>query len=274
MSGELLQVYFTQYISFKPVRKSFTYARKASKMIMNVRIPSIFVDTKVVIDLPTANPRPVNGAKHRSKAGKPRTNLASKARKPRTGSASKAHRQRAKSPLHPLSFRLPGKKKAGKRTRRKNTNARVLGLLWLLPVGIPMMWQRSCTWRRGVKIAVTGVAAALVLALLILPFPTSNRGLAGGVEMVSGENEVEVYGPELPSYIVPGYVSESTDSIIVDTVENTVHYVYAADGAKCYHEYECKFAFASSQRLTVYEAYYLGYKPCPRCNPPKYDGRI
>ncbi|MBR2700293.1 MAG: hypothetical protein IKE76_17060, partial [Clostridia bacterium] len=63
---------------------------------------------------------------------------------------------------------------------------------------------------------------------------------------------------------------ENTSSIIVDQVANDVHYVYAADGAECYHEYECKFAFASSQRLTVYEAYHLGFKPCGRCNPPVY----
>ena len=30
-------------------------------------------------------------------------------------------------------------------------------------------------------------------------------------------------------------------------------------------------AFDSSQRLTVYEAYYLGFEPCGRCKPPIYD---
>ena len=80
-----------------------------------------------------------------------------------------------------------------------------------------------------------------------------------------------VYGPALPALIVQGYTRENTGSIIVDQVANDVHYVYAADGAECYHEYKCKFAFASSQRLTVYEAYYLGFRPCGRCKPPIYD---
>jgi hypothetical protein len=82
---------------------------------------------------------------------------------------------------------------------------------------------------------------------------------------------VEVYGPDLPSFIVPGYTREQTDSIIVPAVESDVHYVYAADNARCYHEYKCKFAYASSQRLTVFEAYYLGFEPCNRCKPPIYD---
>ena len=93
----------------------------------------------------------------------------------------------------------------------------------------------------------------------------------GGVQLVTNRPEVEVYGPDLPSFIVPGYTSEQTSSIIVPAVENDVHYVYAADGAKCYHEYKCKFAYASSQRLTPYEAYYLGFTPCNRCEPPIFD---
>ena len=54
-------------------------------------------------------------------------------------------------------------------------------------------------------------------------------------------------------------------------LETDYEVFYAADGAECYHEYKCKFAFASSQRLTTYEAYYLGFKPCNRCKPPIYD---
>ena len=88
---------------------------------------------------------------------------------------------------------------------------------------------------------------------------------------MTNKPEVEVYGPDLPNFIVPGYTNDQTESIIVPGVENDVHYVYAADGAECYHEYKCKFAFASSQRLTTYEAYYLGFKPCNRCKPPIYD---
>lgn len=250
-----------------------------------MRISSIYVDAKVVIFLPTTKARPASKRPSDAKNKAPKRKPAAAARRP---SAARVTAHGRKKPARKAGLKrlrgLPilgkGRTAASKQAPRKNkkrmsaANRRVLSLIWLLPVGIPMMWQRSCTWKRGVKIGVTAAAAALVLALLIFPFPTSNRDLTGGVQLVNNVSDVEVYGPDLPTYIVPGYVDESAESIIVDAVENTVHYVYAADGAKCYHEYECKFAFASSQRLTVYEAYYLGFEPCKRCNPPKYDGKI
>ena len=163
-------------------------------------------------------------------------------------------------------------KPAAKKPRAKrplnHENLKTALWLWCFPVGLALMWRRSCTWHKAVKAGITALMAAILVAVFVIPTP--NRDVSGGVELVSGSPEVEVYGPELPSFIVPGYVNEQTESIIVPAVESSVHYVYAADGAECYHEYNCKFAFASSQRLTVYEAYHLGFRPCGRCNPPVY----
>ena len=153
--------------------------------------------------------------------------------------------------------------------RRSNTNIKTALWMWFFPVGITLMWRRSCTWPKAVKAGLTCVMMALVIAVIALPAPART---SGGIELVGGHPEVEVYGPELPKNIVSGYTNDTTQSIIVPVEENNIHYVYAADGAECYHEYECKFAYASSQRLTVYEAYYLGFKPCGRCNPPVYTG--
>ena len=176
--------------------------------------------------------------------------------------------------------KLPGKKPKN-RAAKAEKNARPAkarnwfnrrAALWMLfpPVGLTLMWRRSCTWPKAVKGAVTLVMAAALIAVFAIPAPQIDSSVAG-VSMVSSRPEVEVYGPELPSFIVPGYTNEQNDSILVTAEKSDVHYVYAADGAKCYHEYRCKFAFASSQRLTVYEAYYLGFKPCGRCKPPLYD---
>lgn len=154
--------------------------------------------------------------------------------------------------------------------KKKNINLKAF--IWLVlffPAGITLMWRNACTWPKGVKFAVSGIVAAAMITIFILPAPTSN--LSGGITLVGARPEVEVYGPELPSAIVTGYTRQNTDSIIVTDAQNDVHYVYAADGASCYHEYECKFAYASSQRLTVYEAYFLGFEPCGLCKPPEYQ---
>ncbi len=171
------------------------------------------------------------------------------------------------------SMALQRAKAAKPRARRLRLrdNPSLKTALWLLfpPVGLTMMWRRSCRWHPAVKAGISVMMAAILAAVLIIPAPANTAN--GGVELVTSRPEVEVYGPDLPSFIVPGYTNDQTDSIIVPAVESDVHYVYAADGAKCYHEYKCKFAYASSQRLTVYEAYYLGFQPCNRCKPPIYD---
>lgn len=166
---------------------------------------------------------------------------------------------------------LPTVKRKARKPRRpiNSENVKTALWLWCFPVGLSKMWRGSCTWPKGVKIGLTAAMAAVLAAIFAIPTPTADR-YTTGVQIVADKPEVEVYGPALPNLIVQGYTRENTGSIIVDEVSNDVHYVYAADDADCYHEYECKFAFASSQRLTVYEAYHLGFKPCGRCNPPVY----
>ena len=198
---------------------------------------------------------------------KPDSRNDSRRRAPARGAAAQgAARGQNHIKSHPPKPRKPRKPRV---PLRDNENLKTA--LWLLvpPVGLSRMWRHSCTWHPAVKACISVAMAAVLVAVLIAPTATPPKG--GGVQLVTNRPEVEVYGPDLPSFIVPGYTSEQTDSIIVPAVENDVHYVYAADGAKCYHEYKCKFAYASSQRLTVFEAYYLGFAPCNRCKPPIYD---
>ena len=175
-----------------------------------------------------------------------------------------------KKTVAPKKTSKPRAVKPARRRPVRRENLKAALWLWCPPVGLAMMWRRACTWPRGVKAGITALMAAALVAVFALPTPRIDA-TAGGVELVSSNPEVEVYGPELPNFIVPGYTNEQTDSILVTAEQSDVHYVYAADGADCYHEYRCKFAYASSQRLTVYEAYYLGFRPCGRCKPPIYD---
>lgn len=202
---------------------------------------------------------------------KPDNRNESRRRVPARGAAARGTaRGRRGTAARPIRAKKPQARAPKPRVPlRENENLKTA--LWLLvpPIGLTRMWRRSCTWSPAVKACVSVAMAAVLLAVLIVP--TNRRPANGGVQLVTNRPEVEVYGPDLPSFIVPGYTNEQADSIIVPAVENDVHYVYAADGARCYHEYKCKFAFASSQRLTVFEAYYLGFEPCNRCKPPLYD---
>lgn len=163
-----------------------------------------------------------------------------------------------------------------RRYGRKRRNSRgirdLLAVLFLIlcpPVGVVLLWKSS--WSGTVKYCLTGVAV-VALAVGVALLPSADNRVNGGIELVGRQQQAEVYGPELPTAMVTGYtISLATDSIFAEEVENDIQYVYAAKDGSCYHMYECKFAYASSQKLTVYEAHYLGYRQCGRCNPPAYE---
>lgn len=148
-------------------------------------------------------------------------------------------------------------------------------LLWLIlffPVGLTRMLSSACTWKKSSKYAVTGLTFALLAAVLI--FPSPYQRVQGGIELYGEDPEVEIYGPELPETIVGGYTAPVIQSVVLpaedeNAVDDTV-YVYATKDQKNYHMGTCKFAFASAQRLTLYEAYYLGYTPGKCCDAPSY----
>lgn len=146
----------------------------------------------------------------------------------------------------------------------------ITGLLLAVcpPVGIVLLWKRR--WSTGLKYALSAASVGiLILAVALIPSGT-NR-VNGGVSLVGSEKQAEVYGPALPTAMVSTYTVSTGESVIASDVDETeVEYVYAAKGQKNYHSYKCKFAYASSQKLTPYEAYYLGYTPCKACTPPVY----
>ena len=225
----------------------------------------------------SAQRRPMQGAARARHAAKSPvgTHVSRHTNSIRTGAnAAKARRSAAKRSGLLQNLRNTFRRAASRPRRVRNrANTRAALWLWCFPVGLSLTWRSSCTWKKGVKIGISAAMAAVLAAIFLVPIPSINAP-SNGVQVVADKPTVEVYGPALPNLIVPGYTRENTGSIIVDQVESDAHYVYAADDARCYHEYECKFAFASSQRLTVYEAYYLGFEPCGRCKPPVYTPGI
>lgn len=148
---------------------------------------------------------------------------------------------------------------------------------WLLlcfPYGLYLMWRKNCRWPVVFKSLVSLAFAALAVTIIAWPSPDRKTGTT--VTLVGAEPSAEVFGPELPQdYDASGYLVQSgDDSVIAAASTDETVYVYASstEGSTYYHLPDCKYAFASSQRMTLYEAYVLGYTtPCSLCNPPIYD---
>lgn len=150
-------------------------------------------------------------------------------------------------------------------------------LKWLLicfPYGLYLMWKRSCQWNLAVKGLVTLAIAALIVGVALIPEPAPK--LKTSVTLVEAEPNAEIFGPDAPAGYDPSQytVAEGGQDLIAVVEEDDTVYVYvsASEGSTYYHMSDCKYAFASSPRVTLYEAYIMGYnRPCGLCNPPLYE---
>lgn len=148
---------------------------------------------------------------------------------------------------------------------------------WLLicfPYGLYLMWQRGCRWNVALKTAVSVVCACMVAAILIAPSPERADGTK--IKMVEAEVNASIFGPDMPEgYDMSEYVvaEGGLDLIAPEVVDNTIYvYVSASEGSTYYHTKMCQYAYASSPKVSLYEAYVLGYvTPCGICHPPLYD---
>lgn len=148
---------------------------------------------------------------------------------------------------------------------------------WLLlcfPYGLYLMWKRDCRWNMALKALTTAVFVCLAAAVLIVPSPDKRSNTE--VRLVGAEPNAEIFGPEMPEgYDASEYVvaEGGLNLIAPEYVDDTV-YVYASaeKGSTYYHTKMCQYAYASAPRVSLYEAYTLGYvTPCGICNPPLYD---
>jgi len=164
-------------------------------------------------------------------------------------------------------------KHPGVRSRRKRSNARrimsvILSIL-LPPVGIFMVWRTR--WSNNARYCLTGLAVAcMVLMVALLPSPDAR--VNGGVELVGRKKVAEIYGPDLPTAMVTGYIAPVSESVFVQENEDGTTYVLAVPGDKYYHKEGCRKAYATAQKMTLYETYFLEYSPCKTCRPPVYQG--
>jgi hypothetical protein len=158
-----------------------------------------------------------------------------------------------------------------KKAVRRASPAPLKWLLLCFPYGLYLMWRGS--WHMAAKLCVSALFAAAALGILLFPAP--ERAAATKVVLVGAKPEAEVFGPALPAGYDPAdyYVGALDRPTVADTAEDDTVYVYASAsaGSTYYHTALCKYAYASAKRMTLYEAYMLGYRtPCERCNPPVY----
>lgn len=148
-------------------------------------------------------------------------------------------------------------------------------LLWMLicfPIGFLRMWRSRCRWPLGVKYAVSGLILAALAVVFLLPSPYSVP--VGGLELYGESPEMEIYGPSAPQNYVSGYTVATAASGVLpaeEESESSELTVYATEEQSCYHLLNCKFAYASGRRLTLYEAYLLHLNPCKLCGAPEYS---
>ena len=142
------------------------------------------------------------------------------------------------------------------------------------PYGLFLMWRRDCRWHMALKCVVTAAFALAVCAIVFAPTPVKQQDTT--ITLTGSAPEIEVFGPQVPEgYDVTAYITGEEDpDLFAEVEQDDTVYVYASanEGSTYYHTSICKFAYASSRRMTLYEAYMLGYTtPCQNCNPPIYD---
>ena len=163
------------------------------------------------------------------------------------------------------------RKRAGGRNWKRRSDTRrmlsVLACILLPPLGIYMVWRSR--WSARARYCLTGLAVAC-FALMVVLLPSADGRADGGIELVGRERQAEIYGPDLPTATVTGYVAPVSQSVFAADEDETVIYVYATTSGTCYHLADCKYTYESSQKMTPYEAYFLGYLPCTECGAPAY----
>lgn len=159
------------------------------------------------------------------------------------------------------------KNRRAARQRRQNIVA-ILQLIFCFPLGIYNMWTRM-KWHKAVKVAVSGVVA-LVLAAIMLPMTNPPERATGGIRLVGSSPSVEVMGPEAPEdrEIVEIYAPRRTAIIVEATPTPAPVYVYCNAGGQYYHAHECKWVTETTPQVTLTQALNAGYRPCPECDAP------
>lgn len=162
------------------------------------------------------------------------------------------------------------KRAGGRRWKHRSNIHKALSVLFsviLPPLGIYYTWRSR--WSNTAKYCLTGLAVGCMVLMVVL-LPSADGRVNGGIELVGRRPEAQIYGPDLPTATVTGYIAPLSQSVFVQEDDGETIYVYATTEGTCYHLSGCQYAFASAQKMTPYQAHFMGYIPCTLCNAPAY----
>ena len=163
-----------------------------------------------------------------------------------------------------------GRAQTARRRRRISNHAVIRWLICCLPVGLMLMWHPSCRWKKVNKAAISMGSLALVaiLALGVAGVLQRNGRTQSGVQLVSVNPQVEVYGPAVPASVSYSYVeSDTIQQAVVITPEPTEEpeTAYYNDGGKYFHTENCSVVKDSTPCYYVTRLLNMGVQPCPKC---------
>lgn len=163
-----------------------------------------------------------------------------------------------------------GRTQMPRRRRRVSNHAVIRWLLCFLPVGLMLMWHPSCRWKKVNKVAISMGSLALVaiLALGIAGAVQRSGRTQSGVQLVSANPQVEVYGPAVPASVSYSYVeSDTIQQAVVITPEPTEQpeTAYYNDGGKYFHTENCSVVTSKTPCYSVTRLLNMGVQPCPKC---------
>ena len=130
------------------------------------------------------------------------------------------------------------------------------------------MWTKT-RWPRILKSAVSA-AAALLLAVILIPMTNPPEREIGGIHLVDEKPQVDVHGPEAPAdrEVIEIYAPRRTALLIEPTATPAPVIVYANAGGKYYHSEECIYRKDETPEVTLTQAIDGGYSQCPDCSAP------
>lgn len=149
----------------------------------------------------------------------------------------------------------------------------VLFLIFLFPVGLILMWNKSCKWKTPVKIIISALIGFIFICSLSNYDNTQTTSVKTTPNPTITATPSSKPTPAITPSPTPEPVAEvpatapiedlPDNSSSVEKSEGTT--VYVTNSGKKYHRAGCQYLSSSKISISLDDAESKGYKPCSRC---------